>query len=74
MDQNFSIETINSGTITEPGTGAFLSYVTDRSNYCGIAQQIVEECNANLIQGSGEKYYLSTNDTSYHPNPSNNLT
>jgi len=73
-DKSFSIGIINSGTITEPGTGAFLSHVTERSNHCSIVQDIVEESNADLILGAGERYYLSANDTSYHPNPANNLT
>jgi alkaline phosphatase len=73
-DENFTIGIINSGTITEPGTGAFISHVTDRSDHCGIIQQIVEESNTTLILGAGEKYYLSANDTSYHPNPETNLT
>jgi alkaline phosphatase len=73
-DENFTIGIINSGTISEPGTGAFLSHVTERSDHCGIIQQIVQESNADLILGAGEKYFLSTNDTSFHPNPANNLT
>jgi alkaline phosphatase len=72
-DNNFEIGIINSGTITEPGTGVFVSHVSERSDHCGIIQQIVEESNATLILGAGEKYYLNTNETSYHPNPSNNL-
>jgi alkaline phosphatase len=73
-DENFTIGIINSGTISEPGTGAFLSHVTERSDHCGIIQQIVQESDADLILGAGEKYFLSTNDTSFHPNPANNLT
>ncbi|HYJ00773.1 MAG TPA: alkaline phosphatase [Nitrososphaeraceae archaeon] len=72
-DENFTIGIINSGTITEPGTGVFVSHVTDRSDHCGIVQQIVEESNATLILGAGEKYYLTANDTSFHPNPESNL-
>jgi alkaline phosphatase len=73
-DENFTIGIINSGTITEPGTGVFVSHVNDRSDHCGIVQQIIEESNATIILGAGEKYYLTANDTSYHPNPENNLT
>jgi alkaline phosphatase len=73
-DENFTIGIINSGTITEPGTGVFVSHVNDRSDHCGIVQQIIEESNATIILGAGEKYYLTANDISYHPNPENNLT
>lgn len=72
-DDGYEIGIINSGTITEPGTGAFLAHVTERSDHCGIIQQIVEESGARLILGAGEKYYLSANDTSVHPNPENRL-
>jgi alkaline phosphatase len=72
-DNNFNIGIINSGTITEPGTGVFVSHVSERSDHCGIIQQIVEESNATLILGGGAKYYLTPKDMSYHPNPSNNL-
>jgi glycerophosphoryl diester phosphodiesterase len=72
-DDGYEIGIINSGTITEPGTGAFLAHVTERSDHCGIIQQLIEESGARLILGAGEKYYLSANDTSFHPNPENRL-
>ena len=56
-DENFAIGIINSGTISEPGTGAFLSHVTERSNHCGIVQQIVQESDADLILGAWGKVF-----------------
>jgi alkaline phosphatase len=73
-DEGYKIGIINSGTITEPGTGAFVAHVTARSDHCEIVRQIVEESGASLILGAGERYYLSANDTSFHPNPENNFT
>jgi alkaline phosphatase len=72
-DEGYHIGIINSGTITEPGTGAFAAHVTERGDHCEIVRQIIEESGASLILGGGEKYYLSTNDTSFHPNPKNGL-
>jgi alkaline phosphatase len=72
-DNGYEIGIINSGTITEPGTGAFLAHVTERSDHCGIIQQLIEESGSRLILGAGEKYYLTPNDTSVHPNPENEL-
>jgi alkaline phosphatase len=72
-DEGYSIGIINSGTITEPGTGAFVAHVTERTDHCGIVKQIVENSGAQLILGAGEKYYLSANDISFHPNPENDL-
>jgi alkaline phosphatase len=73
QDEGYDIGIINSGTISEPGSGAFVAHVTERSDHCEIVRQIVEESNATLILGAGEKYYLSANDTSFHPNPMNGL-
>ncbi|HJT84318.1 MAG TPA: alkaline phosphatase [Nitrososphaeraceae archaeon] len=55
-DNHFNIGIINSGTITEPGTGVFVSHVSERSDHCGIIQQIIEESKVTLILGGGEKY------------------
>jgi alkaline phosphatase len=72
-DQGYHIGIINSGKITEPGTGAFVAHVTDKNDDCEMVRQIVEESGASLILGAGEKYYLSTDDTSFHPNPRDGL-
>jgi alkaline phosphatase len=72
-DEGYDIGFINSGTITEPGTGAFAAHVTEREDHCEIVRQIIEESGAPLILGGGEKYFLSANDTSFHPNPTNGL-
>ena len=48
---------VNSGTITEPGSGAFAASVPERSNHQEIARQIFES-GAEVILGGGEKYFL----------------
>ncbi|NJR62324.1 MAG: hypothetical protein HC769_28005 [Cyanobacteria bacterium CRU_2_1] len=48
---------INSGFIAEPGTGAFLATVENRSDRAGITAQILES-GVNVILGGGEVDYL----------------
>ncbi len=48
---------VNSGTITEPGSGVFAASVPVRSNHEEIARQIFES-GAEVILGGGEKYFL----------------
>jgi 2',3'-cyclic-nucleotide 2'-phosphodiesterase (5'-nucleotidase family)/alkaline phosphatase len=48
---------INSGIIAEPGTGAFLAEVENRSNTTGITAQIIES-GVDVILGGGEIDYL----------------
>ncbi|WP_416673966.1 alkaline phosphatase [Egbenema bharatensis] len=50
---------INSGIIAEPGTGAFLAEVENRSDVTGITAQIVES-GVSVILGGGEIHYLPT--------------
>ena len=57
MANEKSVGIINSGTITEPGTGAFLAQVKNRNNHDEIAKQIIES-NADVILGGGEQYFL----------------
>lgn len=48
---------VNSGTITEPGTGAFLASVRRRTNHNEIARLILE-AQPDVILGGGERYFL----------------
>jgi alkaline phosphatase len=48
---------LNSGTITEPGTGAFVARVDDRYRHEAIALQVLRS-GAQVILGGGERYFL----------------
>jgi len=52
-----STAVINSGFIAEPGSGAFLAEVENRSDVTGITAQIVES-GVDVILGGGEIHYL----------------
>jgi len=52
-----STAVINSGFIAEPGTGAFLAKVENRSNVTEITAQILES-GVDIILGGGEIHYL----------------
>lgn len=56
---------INSGIITEPGTGAFLAKSTNRRNFADITKQIVES-GADVIFGGGEVWYLPKGTAGRH--------
>jgi len=48
---------VNSGTITEPGTGVFVASVPDRYDHAEIVRQILEAAPP-VILGGGERYFL----------------
>ena len=48
---------VNSGTITEPGTGAFVASHHERYDHQVIVDQIIES-GARVILGGGEQYFL----------------
>jgi len=48
---------VNSGTITEPGSGAFGASVPQRTQHEEIARQFLES-GAEVILGGGERYFL----------------
>jgi alkaline phosphatase len=48
---------INTGSITEPGTGAFVARVARRGYHAEIARQVVES-GVEIILGAGEVWYL----------------
>lgn len=56
-DDGFATGLINSGTITEPGTGVFVAKVEDRNEHAEIARQIIES-GVYVILGGGERWFL----------------
>ncbi len=60
-----AIGLINSGTITEPGTGVFAASVPRRTDHAEIARQILES-RAEVILGGGERYFLPRDSTGVH--------
>lgn len=48
---------VQSGTLTEPGTGCFLASAETRQNHEAIAAQLIES-GAEVILGGGERYFL----------------
>lgn len=56
---------VNSGTITEPGTGVFVARVEDRDNHSSIAQQILAS-GAQVILGGGEQWFLPQGEAGRH--------
>lgn len=48
---------INSGSIIEPGTGAFVASVVSRKNYAEITKQIMES-GVDVILSGGEEWFL----------------
>ncbi|HEX9632944.1 MAG TPA: alkaline phosphatase [Gemmatimonadales bacterium] len=48
---------VNSGTITEPGTGVFVARVRNRYDHAEIVRQILEAAPP-VILGGGERYFL----------------
>lgn len=54
-----AIGVINSGSLTEPGTGAFIASVPARDNHCLITAQLLDFM-PDVLLGGGEKYFLPT--------------
>jgi alkaline phosphatase len=52
-----AIGIVNSSSVTEPGTGAFLASVEDRNDDAAIAAQILAS-GADVILGGGEAFFL----------------
>ncbi|MDX2242537.1 MAG: alkaline phosphatase, partial [Leptolyngbyaceae cyanobacterium bins.302] len=55
--QGYGTALINSGIISEPGTGAFVAKVKNRRENAEITKQIVES-GVDVILGGGEVWYL----------------
>ena len=56
---------VQTGTSTEPGTGAFLASVDTRKNHAAIAVQLVES-GADVLLGGGERYFLPRGEEGVH--------
>jgi len=57
----FSVGMINTGTITEPGTGVWAARVVNRNDHAGIAREIIMRPHDQLIDvifGGGEVWFL----------------
>jgi alkaline phosphatase len=57
QERGKAIGFVNSATVTEPGTGAFLASVADRDDHAAIAAQMLE-ARPDVIFGGGEKWFL----------------
>lgn len=55
--QGYKTALINSGIISEPGTGAFVARVNSRREHAEITRQIIES-GVDMILGGGEIWYL----------------
>lgn len=64
-DAGFATALVNSGTITEPGTGVFVANVVSRRNHAEIARQIIES-DVDVILGGGERWFLPQGATGVH--------
>ncbi|MEP0917183.1 alkaline phosphatase [Leptolyngbya sp. DQ-M1] len=62
-DAGKAIAIINSGRVSEPGSGAFLAEVANRSNHSEIIRQLVMESGAQVIMGGGERWMLPTDQS-----------
>jgi len=56
-EAGITIGIVNSGTITEPGTGAFVARTDERYDHQFLVDQIIES-GARVILGGGEQYFL----------------
>lgn len=59
-DSGKAVAIINSGTMNEPGSGAFAAEVDTRSNNTEIVRQIILESGAQVIMAGGERWMLPT--------------
>lgn len=67
--KGFAVGIVNSGSITEPGTGAFVARVSTRDDHQGIAKNIIIRDSGqeiNVIFGGGEVWFLPENIIGFH--------
>lgn len=64
-ERGLAVGLINTGTITEPGTGAFAASVGRRSEHDEIARRILE-LGPQIILGGGERYFLPADVQGVH--------
>lgn len=60
-----AIGIVNSASVTEPGTGAFLAQVANRRDEEAVAAQILA-ARPDVILGGGEQYFLPEGTRGYH--------
>lgn len=68
----FAAGIINSGSITEPGTGVFAARAVNRDDHAGIAKSMIirdEGQELAVIFGGGEVWFLPENVTGIHGKP-----
>lgn len=63
--RGLSIGLVNSGTITEPGTGAFAASVVSRTDHAEIARLILAAA-PQVVLGGGERYFLPAGEPGRH--------
>ncbi len=56
-DAGFATGLVNSGAISEPGTGVFIANVRSRRDHAEISRQIINS-GVDVILGGGEKWFL----------------
>ncbi len=65
LDDGLACGIVNSGTITEPGTGVFAASVASRADHAGIARAILET-GPHVIMGGGEQWFLPRDKMGRH--------
>src|SRR5690606_23271941 len=63
--RGFKVGVVNSGSIIEPGTAAFLSSVARRQDHAEITRQVVES-GADVILSGGEEWFLPEGQAGRH--------
>jgi alkaline phosphatase len=76
--EGYPVGVVNDGTVTEPGTGAFLAEVDDRDDHEGIALEMLNGRTGNgegeespdpdpqVMLGGGERWFLPEGEVGYH--------
>ena len=64
-DTGFATGLVNSGAISEPGTGVFVANVESRRDHAEISKQILQS-NVDVILGGGEKWFLPAGTKGKH--------
>ncbi|MEW6662957.1 MAG: alkaline phosphatase [Bacillota bacterium] len=68
----FSVGMVNTGTITEPGTGVWGARVADRNDHAGIAKELIMRPDGQVIDvifGGGEVWFLPNTIVGRHGKP-----
>jgi len=65
LDAGLNVGLVQSGTVTEPGTGCFVAPTESRGNHDQIAAMILES-GADVILGGGERWFLPQGVDGHH--------